>query len=49
MRFRNDRPPWKTDRRLVMDKQLKKKKRLEHWQIIAALLLIYDLVVFGDL
>ena len=28
-----------------MDKQLKKKKRLEHWQIIAALLLIYDLVV----
>ena len=28
-----------------MEKQLKKKKRLEHWQIIAALLLIYDLVV----
>ena len=28
-----------------MEKQLKKKKRLEHWQIIAALLLIYDLIV----
>ena len=28
-----------------MGKQLKKKKRLEHWQIIAALLLIYDLFV----
>ena len=28
-----------------MEKQLKKKKRLEHWQIIAALLLLYDLIV----
>ena len=28
-----------------MEEQLKKKKRLEHWQIIAALLLLYDLIV----